>query len=406
MIPLYYYDTCSLLRLQEQAFQEPFWVNSITFQELEEIKTSAHKDEEVKAQARNLLRLFNSYEGLYQCWLSSQKDRDLLHEKGLPETNDNLILIGAYLLRSSDVEFVTDDLSCRMMAQVLGLRTASPATATHDLYKGWRVIDVQDELLAEIYGNMSTNTLSLQTNEYALLKRNGDIVDILKWDGKETKRVPAKTVKTKTLDAIKPKDEYQRCAIDSILSNTMTIIYGRAGSGKSLLALSTALYLVETGKYDRIVILFNPTKARGATDLGFYKGSRIEKAMSNSIGEMLISKFGDRYVVDNLIGQEKIKLVSMADCRGMEVKDNEILVISESQNCSVDLLKLCLSRCSQGCKIIIEGDFKAQVDSYAFEGAKNGMRRAVEKLHGDALVGVVELPNIWRSKIAELVQKM
>lgn len=127
--------------------------------------------------------------------------------------------------------------------------------------------------------------------------------------------------------------------------------------------------------------------------------------MQNSIGQILTTKFGDRLAVDILIQQEKIKLVSMADARGMEIKDNEILYITECQNTSSDLLKLCLSRASAGCKIIIEGDYNTQVDSFAFNGNKNGMKRAIEVLKGESIFGYIELQNVWRSRLAELVDK-
>ena len=152
--------------------------------------------------------------------------------------------------------------------------------------------------------------------------------------------------------------------------------------------------------------MFNPTKARGAVEMGYYSGDAIDKAMQNSIGSILTTKLGDRFAVDMLLQQDKIKLVSMADVRGMEVRDNEILYITEVQNTSIELLKLCLSRASSGCKIIIEGDYDTQVDSYLFDGKANGMRRVIEVLKGEEEFGYVHLPNVWRSKIASLVDKL
>ena len=406
VIPIYFYDTCSLLRLQEEAFKEPFYISSVTLEELEAIKTSGSKDEETKAQARAVVRLLNEHEGEYQVVMSVASDEEQIKAMDLPITPDNRILVCAQnICHEYSTQFVTDDLLLRLKAQAIGLPVAQ-IEDNQSTYQGWTNFDLGDEEFSSLYSDMSVNRLNLMINEYAILKRDGDIVDTVKWDGQVYKRVPCKTLKTKTLDNIKPKDAYQQCAVDSILNNTMTILHGKAGSGKTLIGLATAMYLIEQGKYDRLVIMFNPVKARGAADLGFYKGSRIEKAMSNSIGEILISKFGDRYIVDNLIGQEKIRLLSMADARGCQVQDNEILYITECQNASIDLLKLCLSRCSQGCKIILDGDFDAQVDSWQFEGRKNGLRRAVDALKGNELVGIVELPNVWRSKIAELVQRM
>ena len=186
----------------------------------------------------------------------------------------------------------------------------------------------------------------------------------------------------------------------------MTAIYGKAGSGKSLISLVTIMNLIESGKYDRVVIMFNPTKSRGASDMGYYSGDPTEKAMQNSVGSILTTKFGDRYAVDMLLQQDKIRLVSMADVRGMEVRDNEILYITETQNTSIELLKLCLSRASSECKIIIEGDYNSQVDSYLFDGTSNGMKRVINVLRGEEEFGYVHLPNIWRSKIAALVDRL
>ena len=164
--------------------------------------------------------------------------------------------------------------------------------------------------------------------------------------------------------------------------------------------------LIEKEEYDRVVILFNPSKVRGAVDMGFYTGDATDKAMQNSIGQILVTKFGDRFAVDMMLQQEKIKLVSMADARGMEIRDNEILYITECQNTTVDLLKLCLSRVSSESKVVIEGDYLSQVDSYAYENNNNGMKRAINVFKGEELFGYVNLKNIWRSKIAELAEKM
>ena len=140
--------------------------------------------------------------------------------------------------------------------------------------------------------------------------------------------------------------------------------------------------------------------------MGYYSGDAIEKALQNNIGSMLTTKFGDRFAVDMLLQQDKLRLVSMADVRGMEVRDNEILYITECQNTSVELLKLCLSRASSECKIVIEGDYDSQVDSYLFENGSNGLKRIIEVLSGEKEFGYVHLPNIWRSKIASLIEKL
>ena len=138
--------------------------------------------------------------------------------------------------------------------------------------------------------------------------------------------------------------------------------------------------------------------------MGFYSGDAFEKGMQNFIGQVLTTKFGDRYAIDMLIQQNKLKLVSMADIRGMEIMDNEILWITEGQNTSIDLIKLCLSRVSSGAKVFLEGDYTSQVDSKLFDGKNNGLHRVIKTFKGHDEFGYVQLQNVWRSKIAELCE--
>lgn len=70
----------------------------------------------------------------------------------------------------------------------------------------------------------------------------------------------------------------------------------------------------------------------------------------------------------------------------------------------MDLIKLALSRVSSEAKVIIEGDYLTQTDSYVFDGENNGLRRVIEVFKGRNEFGYVELQNIWRSKIAELCE--
>lgn len=272
-------------------------------------------------------------------------------------------------------------------------------------YTGFIEMSMCDEDMAYLYEHMNENVHDLLINQYLIINdKDGNNVDALRWDGTQFQPLFKKNVKTLYFDKLKSKDIYQACAIDSLVNNTITAISGKAGSGKSLLSLMVAMWLIESGKYDRIVVMFNPTKARGACDLGYYGGSFLDKAMQNSIGQILTTKFGDRLAVDLLMSQNKLKLVSMADCRGMEIADNEILWISESQNTSVELMKLCLSRVSSGAKVFIEGDYLTQVDHSSFEGEKNGLKRVIDVFQNHEEFGYVQLKNTWRSKIAELCE--
>lgn len=409
-----FFDTNAILNLQSSAFKEPFVIAQKTLEEIENIKSSARKDQEIKWKARKISKLLDENYGNYTVIKFSHAIKTIIENKGLEETPDNIILASAYYY--NDIENVlvcTDDINCRFISREIfnlptkGINDINIITNVEE-YKGYKNIILSDEEMSNLYTNLDKNIYGCLLNEYLIIRKSdGEVVDSLKWDGTTFKKVCSKTIKSTMFgDKIRPKDVYQSFVIDSILNHTMTAISGKAGSGKSLLSLVTIMYLIETGKYDRVVIMFNPTKARGASDMGFYAGDAIDKAMQNSIGSILTTKFGDRFAVDLLIQQDKIRLVPMCDVRGMEVRDNEILYITECQNTSIELLKLCLSRASAECKIIIEGDYTSQVDSFVFDGESNGMKRAIEVLKGEPEFGYINLPNVWRSKIAALVEKL
>lgn len=407
-----FFDTNALLNLQEKAFGEHFIVSQKTLEEIENIKTSSRKDGEIKMKARKLARLLDKNND-YTVIPINTDIKQIVADFHLEETPDYLILASAYYQsRQIPILVVSDDINVKFISRnIFNLPTKGIDEidlTSDEEYTGYREVTMSDEEMSTFYTNLNSNHYNLLVNQYLVVKNSkNEIVDKRRWDGETHAIVCDKTIKSKMFgDKIRPKDVYQACAIDSILSHTLTVLSGKAGSGKSLISLITMMSLLENGTYDRIVIMFNPTKTRGASDMGFYSGSAIEKAMQNSIGSILTSKFGDRFAVDLLLQQDKIRLVSMADVRGMEVRDNEILYITEAQNTSVDLIKLCLSRASSGCKIVIEGDYNSQVDSYLYDGYGNGMKRMIDALKGEPELGYVQLPNVWRSKIAALVEKL
>lgn len=407
-------DTNALLNLQDSAFKESFIIAQKTLEEIESIKNDVRKDGEVKHKARKIAHLLDDNYGLYDVVPYDIEVKNILNKFNLDETPDNIILASAYKENmTQNVLVCSDDINCKFISKnIFKLQTKGVSelnlVKNLDEYKGYKDVTLSDEEMSYFYLHLNENIYDCLVNEYLIVRKSdGEIVDTLCWNGEMFKKVCNKTLRSTMFgDKIKSKDVYQSLAIDSLMSNTMTAISGKAGSGKSLLSLVAIMNLIETGKYDRVVIMFNPTKARGASDMGFYSGDATEKALQNSIGSILTTKFGDRFAVDMLLQQDKIRLVSMADVRGMEVRDNEILYITECQNTSIELLKLCLSRASSECKIIIEGDYNSQVDSYLFDGNSNGMKRAIEVLKGEKEFGYVYLPNVWRSRIASLVDKL
>jgi predicted ribonuclease YlaK len=396
--------------MQNKMLENEFVISSVSLHELEHIKVSKGKDEEIKYKARKAIHILDENSDKYEVVVPTSKTIKILDYFKLDQSPDNLITGCAYEYnKKSPITFISNDICCKVIARnVFGLIVESVNEDKEIEYKGFKSVNLSEIQMGYFYEHLSENTYGLLVNEYLLINDyEGTMVDCYKWNGTSYIEINKKSVKSNEFgDKLKPKDIYQAMVIDSLLNNSITAVSGKAGSGKSLLSLMVAMHLIQKGQYDSLIVVFNPTKTRGASDMGFYGGDFMEKAMQNSIGQILCTKFGNRYIVDDLIQQEKIKLVSMADARGMEIGDNEILYITECQNTSVELLKLCLSRASEKCKVFIEGDYTSQVDSYAFDGSQNGMKRAIEVLKGEDIFGFVELQTVWRSRLAALMDKM
>lgn len=397
-----FYDTCSIM--EDSGDLSDVVISSITIQELENIKSSNTKSEDVRAKARRAVHQIRKYK-VETIIYNPDWDIELLG-MGLENNNDNKIIISCSKA-NCDI-FYTEDYLCELIAsKIFHFETKRVRDDITDDYKGFIEVEDSDERTFDIYepeDGICKNSFNLITNQYVNIMREGESIEAFKWSGSGYSKVPNGKIKSMYFGDIKPKDIYQKMVIDSISNNTLTCISGKAGSGKSMLSLACAMELIEKGKFDRIVILFNPCSVRGATQLGYYQGSLIEKALQSNIGNVLITKFGDRFAVENLIAQGKLKLVPMVDCRGMEIRDNEILYITEAENMTVDMMKICLSRASQFAKIIVEGDYK-QIDNRIFM-VDNGMSRLVDKLKGEDCFGYVQLQNVWRSKIATLMDKL
>ena len=274
---------------------------------------------------------------------------------------------------------------------------------------GIRVINITDEQLGMIYSDASNNFLNCKTNQYFIVKTKDDEeIGPFIWTGKEIEEVKYRVFNSNLFGEIKPrnKDKYQMAYMDSLVRNQLTFATGPAGTGKSLLALAYAFQGLEKGIYGNIVIFTNPFVARGAAKLGFLPGDKLEKLLETSIGSILISKIGDRITVEEMIYRGKIILMPIGDCRGYEVPSNSFVYFTEAQNTDIDLMKLFLQRTNDDCKIVVEGDHKAQVDLEQFEGRNNGFRRALEVFSGEDYVGSVNLKNNFRGRISRKAGEM
>ena len=410
-----FYDTCALLDKLNKAFEEKFIISNITLKELESIKTSAHKDAEIKFKARRLIHLLNDKREQYDIInYENNWDKQLSKHAFLPLTDDSRIIYSALKCKKKypNLIFITSDLCCKQLAETAGLKVEYTAKKVVE-YTGYRDITYStDEELAEIYDSLFNDRgrdWNMLINEYLLIKNDQtkEVIDKYKYTEEGFVKVPFNCFESKMFGKIKAKDIYQSLAMDSLVNNKITMVRGSAGTGKSYLALGYLFSLLEKGKIDKIIIFCNTVATAGSAKLGFYPGSRTEKLLDSQIGNFLSSKIGDRFQVEKMIAEGMIELLPMSDVRGYDTTGlNAGVYITEAQNLDIELMRLALQRIGDDSICILDGDSETQVDLPLYAGDNNGMRRVSEVFKGDPIYGEVTLKTIHRSHIATLAQKL
>lgn len=401
-----FYDTCSLLRLQEQVFDERFFISSVTLNELEGIKTSNRKDEATKAQARHLLKLLVDRSEEYTVWIESTEEERELEKLGYPVTADNCIVMCAKKCgdKHGAVVFVTDDMACGLLAKAMGVATEIyPVSKEIEEYKGYREFCPSDDHLADLYEHMDLNIFDLNVNEYLILRdTEGEAVDIIKWTGTENKRVAPKQFKSRALGTIRAMDEYQRCAFDALQSHDVVAISGRSGTGKTMLPLAYLMQGLETQKFKKLHIIGHFEPLKGSRQLGFMKGDRLQKQMTTgSLGGILESKFSDLSVIDGMLAAGTMSIVSTSDLRGVEFGAEDAVYVTEAQDIDAYTIRTIIQRCKEGCKQIYEGDLR-QIDI----SKESGFPKMIDVFKGNESFACVKLRKDYRSPLGILADKI
>lgn len=409
-----FYDTSSLLIKLDNLFKEPFVISSISLAELENIKTSSHKDYSLKMKARRLLNLLNLYEDSYTVWIFKSSMLDPIIEKDIPITDDMKILATALdydkNVRPDETIFVTNDIALKNIANLFfGNDSIESVKEEEDLYKGYKEVIPTEFELSEFYKNKNYNHFNLLTNEYVIIKNdNNTVIDVYCWDGTTHRYLNCDDFSSVQFGRTKPYkgDIHQKLLFDSLYNNKLTLIGGPPGSGKSAVALAFLFDRLEKGIIDRIIIFCNPVAAKDAAKLGFYPGDRVQKLIDSQVGGILSSKLGSTDQVMRYIEQEKIVLMPAADARGYETPPNSGVYIMEAQNLDITLMKMLIQRIGENCITVIDGDNARQIDLDAYAGENNGIKRVSEVFRGQKYFGQVNLVQVHRSEIADRAEQM
>ena len=411
-----FYDTNAILDLQDKMFEDDFCISSISLQEMENIKTSGRKDEETKYKARKALHLLDENKDKYEVVIYTTAMENYIVEKQLEITPDTKIIASCafskgLLPQDTDFVFVTNDIACKMIAsKIFDLEVESVGENKLDEYKGFVEKSLSEDEMAYFYEHLQENVFDLYTNEYLILKNDkNQIVDKFRWDGCEYQNVKFPTIKSNYFGSVKPYngDIYQQMVLNSLSYNQVTMVKGAAGTGKSYLAIGYLMWLLEKRKIEKIIVFCNTVATANSAKLGYYPGTKDEKLIDSSIGNMLSAKLGDSFGLEQMIAQGKIQLLPLSDIRGFDTNGMSAGVyITEAQNMDISLMKLALQRIGEDSVCIIDGDYNAQVDLSQYAGSNNGMRRMSEVFRGQDFYGEIELQNIYRSKISQIAELM
>lgn len=380
-------DTSSVMEWNEDLTD--CIISSVSLSELEEIKTSANKDDETKYKARQAVKAI-------------ERDNPAVYLQSYIEgkSNDELIILSAKeASKKEDVVVYSEDFLFRLIAKnIYGLNVSSFGSSQKELYKGYKVIDANDEQLADFYADPNINYFDCVVNEYIIVDD-----DIYKWNGEKYESVPFKSFKSRMFGTVKPLDNVQRCAFDSILDNDITLLYGRAGSGKTTILLAYIMQGLETQKLSKCHCVFHYEPLKNAKTLGFVKGDQTEKKLNtSSLGNILTSKFGDDLVVKNMMATGQLNIMGTYEIRGFEAGESDVIYCSECQNIDAYTLKTIVQRAKKGCKIILEGDIVEQSDI----NRKSGIWKMIDVFKGHKSFGCIKLKNNYRNEISELADKL
>ena len=405
-------DTNALLKNPEVVFDFECVIPSHVLREVEQLELKRKSDRTLQFEIRRLKRFLDENEGNPHIYIDLKDYKFTLEgEGGLDDQYvDNILLQVAV---DNGYGMITNDRLLKEKCKLYNIPIQKMDESNFVDNKGFQEVELAEPLYNRLMENPEINHFGLMVNEYVIInnRKDGELLDIAKWTGSMTKSLRDSKGKlgaefrTNQFDKFKPRDEQQIMAIDSIRSNQLTIIRGRAGSGKALITLHTAWRMVEEEGY-KLVMFVNPTPLREAQELGFYKGDRMEKLMQSAVGTMLKSKFGDEMAIEQQILENKLDILPFVDLRGWDSGDTKTIVwILEAQNLTADLMKLGLQRITESTKVVVDGDYFSQVDRDAY-ASNNGMKRMSEVFRGLDLFGEVELQTVHRSRVADVAELM
>jgi PhoH-like ATPase len=347
---------------------------------------------------------------------------DKLKTNFAPDKPDHHILNAAYHIaceHSFDRVFlVTKDVNLRMKAKSIGLLAQDYNTdrvqAPADIYKGTRVVEnisaaVIDQLYAKPF-EMDAASLDvdeshpLLANEYLIMKNGSK--SALGVYLPQTRLI--RRIDTQACYGIRPRNAEQCFAMDALTNHDIPLvtITGKAGTGKTLLALAAAL---EKRRDYRQIFIARPSVPLSNKDIGFLPGdiqSKLDPYMQPLYDNLAViesnqnGKNGNGRRVKELLDEEKIVITPLSYIRGRSIV-KVFFIVDEAQNLTPHEMKTIITRAGEGTKIVFTGDIY-QIDHPYLDSRSNGLSVLIEKMKGQNLYTHINLEKGERSELSEL----
>ena len=323
--------------------------------------------------------------------------------------NDSRILAVARSLAAEgcDVTLVSKDLPMRVKASAVGI-AAEEYRAELAVESGWTgmsEIEVASGDIDRLYEQErieldQARQLPCHTGLVLLSERGSAL-------GRVTSDKQVRLVRgDREAFGLHGRSAEQRIALDLLLDHEIGIVSlgGRAGTGKSALALCAGLESVLERRQHRKVVVFRPLYAVGGQDLGYLPGTEAEKM--GPWGQAVFDTLGavtTQDVIDEVVDRGMLEVLPLTHIRGRSLHD-AFVIVDEAQSLERNVLLTVLSRIGSGSRVVLTHDV-AQRDNLRV-GRHDGVVAVVEKLRGHPLFAHVTLTRSERSPIAALVTEM
>ena len=323
-------------------------------------------------------------------------------------TDSRILAVAANLATEGrSVVLVSKDLPLRVKAAAIGL-TAEEYRAELAPSSGWTgmaEVEVSGSVVDALYEQERVDVVEARDlpchTGVVLISERGSALGRMTAD-KQVRLIRAE----RDVFGIHGRSAEQRVALDLLTDPEVGIVSlgGRAGTGKSALALCAGLEAVMERRQHRKVVVFRPLYAVGGQELGYLPGSEGEKmspwaqAVFDTLGAIV-----SQHVIDEILERGLLEVLPLTHIRGRSLHDS-FVIVDEAQSLERGVLLTVLSRIGQGSRVVLTHDI-AQRDNLRV-GRHDGVAAVVEALKGHPLFAHVTLVRSERSAIAALVTEM